>query len=66
MMSFPLENARSKSEWASQVLGKENTSIDDVWHELFSYEFTKGYSMEDIKRFKTILSKGLHNNINYV
>jgi hypothetical protein len=60
MMSFPLENARSKSEWASQVLGKENASIDDVWHELFSYEFTKGYSMEDIKRFKTILSKRLH------
>jgi hypothetical protein len=31
-MSFPLENARSKSEWTSQVLGKENGSIDDVWH----------------------------------
>jgi hypothetical protein len=26
-MSFPLENARSKSEWASQVLGKENTKV---------------------------------------
>jgi hypothetical protein len=65
-MSFPLENARSKSEWAPQVLRKENASIDDVWHELFSYEFTKGYSMGDIKQFKTILSKRLHNNINYV
>jgi hypothetical protein len=64
-MSFPLENARSISEWASQVLGKENESID-VWHELFSYELTKGYSMEDIKPFKTILSKRLHNNINYI
>jgi hypothetical protein len=59
-MSFPLENAKSKSEWTSQVLGKENESIDDVWHELFSYEFTKGYSVADIKRFKTILSKRLH------
>jgi hypothetical protein len=58
-MSFPLEKAKSKSEWASQVLGKENARIDDVWHELFYYEFTKGYSIEDIKRFNTVLSKRL-------
>ena len=42
------------------VLEKENASIDDIWPELFSQEFTKGYSMEDIKRFKTILSKRHH------
>jgi SAM-dependent methyltransferase len=56
-MSFPLKKAKSKSEWTSQILGKENASIDDVWHELFYYEFTKGYDKEDIRRFKNILSK---------
>jgi hypothetical protein len=40
-MSFPLEKARSKSEWASLVLGKENAIIDDVWHELLYYSLQK-------------------------
>jgi hypothetical protein len=61
-MSFPLENSRSKSEWSPQVLRKENASIDDVWHELFSYEFTKGYLWKILNGLKLFFPNVSTNN----
>jgi hypothetical protein len=56
-MTFPLRKAMNKSQWASIVLGKKKASINDVWYNLFYYQFTKGYSLKDITSFKKILSK---------
>ena len=41
-MTFPLKKALSKNHWATAVLGKRNAHINDVWHELSYYNFTKG------------------------
>jgi hypothetical protein len=41
-MTFPLKEALSENHWATVVLGKRNAHINDVWHELFYYNFTKG------------------------
>lgn len=56
-MTFPLNMGRSRNEWAAKVLGKENVSSTDVWHEIFHYQFTKGYDRKDIIRLKRMLSK---------
>jgi hypothetical protein len=55
-MTFPLKRARSKKEWTSAVLGRHELA-DDVWHELFYYQFTKGYDEDEISSFKRMLSR---------
>jgi hypothetical protein len=55
-MTFPLKRARSKKEWISAVLGRHELA-DDVWHELFYYQFTKGYDEDEISSFKRMLSR---------
>ena len=37
-MTFPLKKAKSRREWASEVLQRRNVSPMDVWHELYYYE----------------------------
>jgi hypothetical protein len=41
-MTFPLKKALSKNQWAAAVLGKRDAHINDLWHELFYYNFAKG------------------------
>lgn len=53
-MTFPLKKALSKNHWATAVLGKRNAHINDVWHELFYYNFTKGYDKKEIDTFRSI------------
>jgi trans-aconitate methyltransferase len=55
-MSFPLKKALTKNHWASEVLGKRNAHINDVWYELFYYNFAKDYSKYEIDTFRNILS----------
>jgi ribosomal protein L11 methylase PrmA len=58
-MTFPLRKAKSRKQWASVVLGKKNALVSDVWHEIYHYEFTKGYDEQDIGKLKRILSSRL-------
>jgi Methyltransferase domain len=55
-MTFPLKKALSKNHWASAVLGKRNAHINDVWHELFYYNFAKDYDKHEIDTFWSIIS----------
>jgi SAM-dependent methyltransferase len=55
-MTFPLKKALSKNHWATAVLGKLNAHINDVWHELFYYNFAKAYDKKEIDTFRSILS----------
>lgn len=55
-MTFPLKKSVSKNHWAAAVLGKRDAHIDDVWHELYYYNFTKGYDKKEIATFSSILS----------
>jgi hypothetical protein len=55
-MTFPLKKALSKNHWATAVLGKRDAHINDVWHELFYYNFVKGYDKKEIDTFRSILS----------
>jgi hypothetical protein len=55
-MTFPLKKALSKNHWAAAVLGKRDAHINDVWHELFYYNFAKGYDKKEIDTFRSILS----------
>lgn len=56
-MTFPLRIAKSRNEWAAKVLGIEDASPSDVWHEIFHYKFTKRYDKHDMTKFKRMLSK---------
>ena len=56
-MDFPFRLASSPSEWASSVLRRRGSTIDDVWQELYYYGYEKGYTKWDINRFKRIVSK---------
>ena len=55
-MTFPLKKALTKNHWACAVLGKRNAHINDVWHELFYYNFAKDYDKKEIDTFWSILS----------
>lgn len=56
-MTFPLKTATSIDDWAQRVLQKEGATIEDLWHELYYYQYEKSYTKWDIKRFQRILSK---------
>jgi len=62
-MTFPLKKALSKNHWAAAVLGKRNAHINDVWHELFYYNFTKGYDKKEIDTFRSILSNRVKTHV---
>ena len=66
MMSFPLENARSKSEWASQVLGKENASIDMFGMNCSLTSLQKAIPWKILNGLKLFFPNVSINNINYV
>jgi hypothetical protein len=55
-MTFPLRKALSKNHWATAVLGKRGAHINDVWHELFYYNFAKDYDKKELDTFMRILS----------
>jgi hypothetical protein len=55
-MTFPLKKALSKNQWAAAVLGKRDAHINDLWYELFYYNFAKGYDKKEINTFRSILS----------
>jgi hypothetical protein len=59
-MTFPLKKALSKNHWATAVLGKRNAHINDVWHELFYYNFAKGYYKKEIDTFRSIISNRIN------
>jgi hypothetical protein len=56
-MTFPLKRAKSKTEWATAVLGFNQASAANVWYELYHYQFTKGYDENQISEFKRMLSR---------
>ena len=55
-MTFPLTRAQSKEQWTSVVLGKNRSAPDDLWYDLYHYDYEKGYSKWDIRRMQNILS----------
>ena len=58
-MTFPLQKAKSRNQWASKVLQKNNVKISNLWHELYYYEYEKGWSKWDTKRYEKLLSARL-------
>jgi cyclopropane fatty-acyl-phospholipid synthase-like methyltransferase len=55
LIKFPLRRLRSPEEWAHRVMGDSKSSVEDVWRELYHYQYEKGYSKWDIRRFDRIL-----------
>ncbi len=57
LIQFPLRRMRSPNDWAARVMRKGTATTSDVWHELYYYQYEKGYTKWDVKRFDRILRK---------
>jgi hypothetical protein len=55
LVRFPLKKSSSPDDWAAKVMRNTKASVQDVWHELYYYQYEKGYTKWDIKRFERIL-----------
>jgi hypothetical protein len=49
-MTFSQGKAMNKSQWASIVLDKKKASIEEVWRQLFYYNFTKRFYRVIVKK----------------
>lgn len=50
----PLRKAKSKEEWCPYI-GFKNEQ--ELWHELYYYQYQKGYTKNDIRRFDKMLNE---------
>jgi SAM-dependent methyltransferase len=55
LVRFPVRRLASPKEWAAKVMGRSNANVHQLWNELFYYQYEKGYTKWDIKRFDRIL-----------
>ena len=62
-MTFSQGKAINKSQWASIVLDKKKASIEEVWRELFYYDFTKRFYRVIVKKILEDLKKILSQNV---
>jgi hypothetical protein len=52
---FPLRKMRTAQLWASKVMGRDVTSLQDLWHELLFYRYEKRYYKPEVRNFDRIL-----------
>jgi len=55
LIRFPLRKMRTAQLWASKVMGRNVTSLQDLWHELLYYGYEKGYDKPEVKNLDRIL-----------
>ena len=59
MMKFPVRKARTKDQWAREVMQDHTVTISDLWYELYYYQYEKFYSKNEIEEFDSMLRKRL-------
>jgi predicted RNA methylase len=59
LMKFPFRKAKTKDQWAKEIMQDDTVTILDLWHELYYYQYEKGYSKKEIEDFDSLLGKRL-------
>lgn len=57
MTKFPFRKARTKDQWAREVMQDHTVTISDLWHELYYYRYEKLYSKAEIEEFDSLLRR---------
>ncbi len=55
LMVYPFRRAPSRDGWAQNVIIEPKATADDLWHELYYYNYEKRYSKGEIRNFRKML-----------
>jgi len=55
LIKFPLRKMKTAGQWASKVMGRDVASLQDLWRELYFYQYEKRYYKTEVKDFDRIL-----------
>lgn len=55
LIRFPLRKMRTAKQWAAKVMGRDIVSLQDLWRELYYYQYEKRYDKSEVKDFERIL-----------